>query len=248
MRIPRVHVQNGLFCPALVQPSGDARNHLLKVLRLQEGDRVVCFNGDGYDYHGRLARDGSGHLQIAIESKTEPRTESPLDITLVQSVARGEKMDFILQKAAELGVKKIVPAVSERTEVKLDQERKERRLAHWQGVLVAACEQCGRAAVPELRPLSLLRDCAAALRESTAETQRIALHPSGSGKKFSGAIQAPRLPIVIAVGPEGGFGDQDLFALQEAGFILTDLGPRILRTETAGIAAIAALQALYGDL
>jgi 16S rRNA (uracil1498-N3)-methyltransferase len=169
--------------------------------------------------------------------------ESPLRITLAQGIARGDKMDWILQKATELGVARIVPLVSDRTEVKLDAERARKRLAHWQAVLVSACEQCGRNRVPELAEPAKLHDWAAGLGEESG--LRLALDPQGDARTRD---LASGTRATLAVGPEGGLSDKDLATLGQAGFRGLRLGPRILRTETAGLAAVAALQAIHGDV
>ena len=168
--------------------------------------------------------------------------ESPLAITLVQAIARGEKMDLILQKATELGVVRILPVTSDRTEVKLDEDRADKRILHWQRVLESACEQCGRAQVPQVEsPLTLER--AARLLAEESDT-KLVLHPDG-GRPLSQIACGEA--ATIAIGPEGGFSDRDLAVLDQAGFRRITLGPRVLRTETAGLAAIAALQTRFGD-
>lgn len=216
--------------------------HLTRVLRLADGAAVTCFNGDGYDYAATLRTRGKATV-IELGERGPAPPESPLAITLVQSVARGEKMDFILQKATELGVARIVPVVSERTEVRLDEDRADKRRVHWQRVVESACEQCGRARIPPVdAATSLARYAEAAQRESGA---KLVLHPEGGPRL--GELEAVDA-ITVAVGPEGGWSDRDLSMFATAGFERLALGPRILRTETAGIAAIAMLQSRFGDL
>jgi 16S rRNA (uracil1498-N3)-methyltransferase len=243
MRLTRVHVDAALQPGAeLALPEGPAA-HLVRVLRLQAGDACVLFNGDGHDYVARVLVANKRELRVAVESAQAIDNESPLPITLLQGVARGEKMDLILQKATELGVSRFVPVWSQRSEVKLDEARAAKRLAHWQGVVVAACEQCGRAQVPAVEaPLAL----AAALAALPAGGTRLTLDPGGAGNAAS--LAAPADGFVLAIGPEGGWSPLDREQLGAAGFIGMRLGPRILRTETAGLAAIAALQARLGDL
>src|SRR5688572_22494627 len=156
MRLTRVHVEAPLQPGTeFALPEGPAA-HLARVLRLEAGDACVLFNGDGHDYGARVVAVGKRELRVAVESASTVDNESPLPITLVQGVARGEKMDLILQKATELGVSRFVPVWSQRSEVKLDEARTAKRLAHWRGVVVAACEQCGRARVPAVEaPLAL---------------------------------------------------------------------------------------------
>ena len=243
MRLTRVHVDAPLQAGAeLALPEGPAA-HLVRVLRLQAGDACVLFNGDGHDYPARVLVASKRELRVSIDAAVAVDHESPLPITLVQGVARGEKMDLILQKATELGVTHFVPVWSQRSEVKLDEERATKRLAHWRGVVVAGCEQCGRARVPGVdAPVAL----AAALQALPAGGTRLTLDPTGASNAAS--LAQPAGGFVLAVGPEGGWSPLDRELLAAAGFTGMRLGPRILRTETAGLAAIAALQAQLGDL
>lgn len=242
MRLTRSHVDLPLQAGTTITLPEDVAAHLIRVLRLQVGDACVLFNGDGFDCDARLVAVSKREAQAQILAARRIDSESPLAITLLQGIARGEKMDLILQKATELGVARILPVESERSEVKLDAARAAKRLAHWQEVVVSACEQSGRARVPAvLAPQPLAR--AAALREGHGflldplATQALsALHGS--------ALRA----CTLAIGPEGGWSPRDREQLIAAGFEGLRLGPRILRTETAGIAAIAALQAMAGDL
>jgi 16S rRNA (uracil1498-N3)-methyltransferase len=245
MRRIRVFVPDPLAAGDMVPLDGFAADHLMKVLRLSRGAAVTLFNGDGNDYEGTLEVLGKGLAAVQLARAMPVRNESPLALTLAQSVARGEKMDLILQKATELGVARIVPLVSERTEVRLDEDRAGRRLAHWQRVVQSACEQSGRAVVPDVDAPIALPAWVAEVRE--AQARKLALHPDGA-RALRELAPSPREGIVLAVGPEGGFGERDLDALAQGGFQRLALGPRILRTETAGLAAIAALQAVFGDL
>ena len=222
----------------------DAANHLVRVMRLREGDACVLFNGDGSDYAATLLAVGKREVQVRIDAARALDNESPLAITLLQGIARGEKMDLILQKATELGVAAIVPVNAERTEVKLDAARAEKRVAHWNNVVTSACGQSGRARIPALSPPQALAAAAAAL---PAQSLRLTLDPLG-GHRLSALPPAPAGGVVIAIGPEGGWSPRDRQQLGDAGFQGLQLGPRILRTETAGLAAIAALQARLGDL
>ena len=248
MRLTRCHVELPLQPGTTVVLPEHAGNHLARVLRLREGDPCVLFNGDGHDYAARIVEAGKRSTVIEVLDATPVDNESPLRVTLVQGIARGEKMDLVLQKATELGVDRIVPVNSERSEVKLDGERLERRVAHWRAVLASACEQCGRARLPRLDAPVALASVGGLLDPGGL---RLTLDPQGA-HALPGL--APRLPadgsgtVVVAVGPEGGWAPRDRDRLQAAGFEGLRLGPRVLRTETAGLAAIAALQALYGDL
>jgi 16S rRNA (uracil1498-N3)-methyltransferase len=217
-------------------------NHLVRVLRLQIGDSCVLFNGDGHDYEARFASLQKRGAEVEVVARQAVDRESPLRITLAQGIARGEKMDWILQKATELGVAVVAPVLTDRTEVKLDHERSDKKMAHWRGVCAAACEQCGRAQLPQvLEPQSLANFAAA-----DGNPRRFVLDPEA-------ALSLTRLDLpaaaqfTLAIGPEGGFSERDLATCKAAGYEGLRLGPRILRTETAGPAAIAAINALYGD-
>ena len=242
MRLTRSFVELPLRTGAeVLLPEGVAA-HLLRVLRLRLGDECVLFNGDGHDYRARITALGKREATAAVMDAAPVENESPLRITLLQGIARGEKMDWILQKATELGIARIVPVTSERSEVKLDAQRADKRLAHWRGIVVAACEQSGRARLPEvaapqaLAAAAVLRDGPGFLLDPFAEASLTSLPGD------------PPLACTIAIGPEGGWSPRDRSQLVEAGFAGLRLGPRVLRTETAGIAAIAVLQARFGDL
>lgn len=244
MRVTRIHVDAVLTVGITVVLPEAAANHLLRVLRLQAGDACVLFNGDGCDYGARITALDRRQVRVEVDSMQPLDNESPLRIVLLQALARGEKMDWILQKATELGVNAIMPVMSERSEVKLDAERSGKRALHWHSVIVSACEQSGRAAVPSLAMASSLEQALKVLPEGS---QRLLLAPSAV--RGLGDIAVSRdCPQVLAIGPEGGWSTRDMMALTGAGFAEVRLGPRILRTETAGIAAIAALQSHFGDL
>lgn len=242
MRLTRTHVELPLATGATLALPEPAFAHLVRVLRLGEGDACVLFNGDGHDYHARLQTVSKRGAEVMIEQRTAVARESRLRVHLAQAIARGEKMDWILQKCTELGVAGITPVFTERTEVRLDGERGDKRMAHWRGVLASACEQSGRACLPHLEePQSL-----AAYAANTACEHRLLLDPEAARTLDQLALQ-PDSAVTVVIGPEGGLSERDLATLESAGFIGVRIGPRILRTETAGMAVIAALQALYGD-
>nr|WP_298129995.1 16S rRNA (uracil(1498)-N(3))-methyltransferase [uncultured Pseudoxanthomonas sp.] len=243
MRLTRCHVDAPLAVGASLALPETAANHLARVLRLREGDACVVFNGDGHDYDARLSTIGKREVRAEIIAARSVDNESPLHVTLLQGVARGEKMDLILQKATELGVAAIVPVMAERTEVKLDAERAEKRTAHWRSVIASACEQSGRARLPTLSAPAALTDAARAVG---ADTTKLTLDPTGEVSLAT--VQIAGGAVVVAIGPEGGWSPRDRDTLSAAGFTGLRLGPRILRTETAGLAAIAALQSRFGDL
>ena len=243
MRTIRTHVAQPLAIGRTLRLPEDASAHLLRVLRLGPGSVVRLFNGDGHDYEATLLTADRRGAEAEVTARHAVAVESPLRITLAQGIARGEKMDLVLQKATELGVAAFAPVVTERTEVKLDAERTGKRLAHWQGVVVAACEQSGRAVVPRVaEPLSL-----AAYAAAETAALRLVLDPRG-GVGARGLSLPAGTTVALVAGPEGGLSERDLAILHAAGFTGLKLGPRILRTETAGLAAIAALRAHHGDL
>lgn len=244
MRIPRIFIDEPLRAGIVVLLPEQGGEHVARVLRLERGHPLILFNGDGHEYDATLASLAKRAVTAEVERVREVDRESKLHITLAQGVARGEKMDWILQKATELGVARVVPLVTERTEVKLDEERAERRVAHWRSVVAGACEQSGRTRVPEIEMPVRLDRWLGDLGDDAA--LRLALLPEGDAglREFAQMDDG----VVLCVGPEGGFSENDVGLLKHARFHGLRLGPRILRTETAGIAAMAALQALAGDL
>jgi 16S rRNA (uracil1498-N3)-methyltransferase len=244
MRIPRVHVAQPLGPGHQVMLPEQAGEHLARVLRLERGHPLILFNGDGREYDATLASLAKRAVCAEVTAIRPVDRESPLQLTLAQGIARGEKMDWILQKATELGVVRIVPVVTERTEVKLDEERAERRVLHWNQVIAGACEQSGRTRLPQLEAPQRLDRWLSALGDDPS--LRLALVPGGT----LGPRELPPMMhgALLCVGPEGGLSENDTALLLQSNFRALRLGPRILRTETAGVAALAALQALWGDM
>ena len=244
MRIPRIFTDQPLHPDREVRLPEQAGEHVARVLRLERGHPLILFNGDGREYDASLATLAKRAVTATVTGVRDADRETPLQLTLAQGIARGEKMDWILQKATELGVTRIVPIVTERTEIKLDEERAERRLAHWSSVIAGACEQSGRNRLPEIELPQRLDRWLGALGDTPA--LRLALLPNGD----STLRQLPQMDngAILVVGPEGGLSDTDTSMLTQSGFVGLRLGPRILRTETAGLAVLAALQALFGDL
>lgn len=243
MRLTRVYIDTALAPGVRIVLPENAGAHLVRVLRLREGEACVLFNGDGHDYDARLLAANKRGVEAEIVGARAVDNESPLRIVLLQGIARGEKMDLILQKATELGVHVIAPVFADRTEVRLDGDRLEKRMVHWRSVVIAACEQSGRARIPDVLAACALTDGASAL---ASDALKLTLDPQGDDRFET--LAPMQSEIVIGIGPEGGWSQKDRDILRMHGFRGLRLGPRVLRTETAGLAAIAALQARFGDL
>jgi 16S rRNA (uracil1498-N3)-methyltransferase len=244
MRLIRVFTDSPLAPGARVAIQGTAAEHVTRVLRLQAGDPVTLFNGDGMDYPSRISGLRRGSVEIDVVGTTTARAESPLALTLVQGVARSERMDLVVQKATELGVAAIVPVVTARSVVRLDADKRASRLAHWRGIVIAACEQCGRARLPSLaEPMGL----AAWLAQTPAAGMRqLLLAPDAGTSLVQAATGAAS--VTLLVGPEGGLEEPERDAALAVGYLSCRLGPRVLRSETAAVAALSVLQAVAGDL
>jgi len=241
VRQSRIHTRQPLSPAEIVELETQAGHYLTRVLRLSRGDNVILFNGDGKDYPAEITETRSQRVLVKILDARALENESPLQITLVQAVCRGERMDYALQKATELGVFCIQPLITRRVEVRLDAARQTKRMTHWQNVVISACEQSGRARVPEVRtPLSLPEWVAGA-----DQSPRLILDPL-SENRLSGVF-ADGISVSILIGPEGGFADDEMELARQHGITAVSLGPRVLRTETAGPAAIAVLQSKLGD-
>ncbi len=219
-----------------------AGHHAVRVLRLAVGAPVQVFDGSGRQHSGRVTAIERERCWVSLAAAELPQVESPLPIRLGQGLAAADKFDLVLQKAVELGVSAVAPLALRRSVVKLDAQRAERRLQHWQGVITAACEQCGRVRMPELAPVQGLGEWLAGL---PAEPLRLQLTPEGPGQVAG--LPVPAAGVILVVGPEGGFDPAEAAQLAASGFLGVRLGPRVLRTETAALAALAALQAWHGD-
>lgn len=241
MRLSRIYTSQELNIGDSVELQGQAAHYLTRVLRLSVGDSVMMFNGNGEDYSGEVQDIRRQRVLVSLSDSRVAATESGLKITLVQAISRGERMDYSVQKAVELGVYSIQPLFTDRVEVRLNDERRIKRLAHWREVVISACEQSGRAVVPQiLEPLSL-----GDWLTGQSDVQLLVLDPDAGIKLSACTIDGG--PISVLVGPEGGFSPEELDQLTEKGVSAVSLGPRVLRTESAGLAAIAVLQAIAGD-
>lgn len=241
MRIPRIYLDSPLHCEQETELSEDAARHIIKVLRFKVGYRLKLFNGDGHDYNARLIQVDRRRATVLIEDRTATETESPLDIELVQAIGKGERMDYAVQKSVELGVRQIVPLISEHTVVRLDDDRGEKRRQHWQAVAISACEQCGRGAIPQVQAVTDLQEWL-----QTRSRSAILLDPTATDSLKT--LEKPQDGLSILVGPEGGFSFDEIAQAKAAGVQAIRLGPRVLRSETAGPAVLAILQTLWGDL
>jgi 16S rRNA (uracil1498-N3)-methyltransferase len=244
MRLIRIHVDAPLAPGARVELRGKASEHVARVLRLKPGDTVTLFNGKGMDYRSEIKDLWKGSVGILVHAATPARAESPLALVLVQGIARSERMDLIVQKATELGVTAIQPVAMTRSVVQLDHDARAKKLAHWRGVAIAASEQCGRATLPAIaEPVAF----AAWLRQPPgAGARRIQLVPDAGESLAAAAAGAERVELLV--GPEGGLDEPEREAALAAGYRACRLGPRVLRSETAAVAALAVLQAAAGDL
>lgn len=242
MRIPRIHQAGPLASGAIVELSDSAANHVARVLRLSAGAQLTLFDGRGGEYTARINAVDKRSVAVVVGEFLGREAESPLAITLAQGIAKGERMDYAIQKATELGVVHVVPVITERCNVRLSDERWEKKLQHWQAVATSACEQCGRNRIPAIhQPLTL----GAWLAQDRTEL-RLTLDPLAAG----GIATITEKPgeVSLLVGPEGGLSEAELSAARRTGYRGLRLGPRVLRTETAGIAMLAVLQSRWGDL
>lgn len=217
-------------------------HHLLRVLRLKAGESLLLFNGNGKEYRAILEEAGKKQATVLVQDSRQPDRESKLHITLGQGVSRGERMDFVLQKSVELGVGSITPLWTKRSQVQLSGKRLEKRLNHWRGVIRSACEQSGRVYLAKLNGATKLPDWFSVNRKQSLQ---LVLDPAAS---LQLSDLTPAREIRILIGPEGGLQSDEISMAEASGFQRIRLGPRILRTETAALATVAAIQALWGDL
>ncbi|MFO1320309.1 MAG: 16S rRNA (uracil(1498)-N(3))-methyltransferase [Burkholderiales bacterium] len=242
----RFHVPHRLGPGAETDLPDVAAHHAMRVLRLAESDPVIVFDGTGGEYEAVIVRMTRSHVRVKTLRFRDGGPESPVQVTLLQGVSGSDRMDFTLRKAVELGVHRVVPLFTERSVVKLDVDKVDKRRAHWQGIVISACEQCGRNHVPEVAEPVGFRPWLAevAIQPPIGETRL--LMAIGSEMRFAD-LPRPTGQILLLAGPEGGFSPVESELARSRGFTPIRLGPRVLRTETAAIAALSAIQTLWGD-
>ena len=239
----RLFVSAALGNGAGLELAGEQARYLGRVLRARVGDRISVFNGDDGEWSAEILAITKGTVRLALIGPVPNEAESPLKVHLVQGISRGERMDFVVQKATELGVKRITPVLTDYGVVRLDGRRAEKRRVHWQRIAESACEQCGRVRPPLVdAPIALNRW----FGEFSGDSTQYVLQP-GAGKPLDDN-QAPTTKVCLLIGPEGGFSDREYGDAAAAGFDAVSLGPRVLRTETAAVTALTIVQSLWGDL
>ena len=245
MRSPRIYQAILLREGEIINLGSQAAAHVARALRMKSDDQIIVFNGEGDEYLGVIEAVDKRSVTVRLGAQQQPATESPLHITLVQGVSRGERMDYTLQKSVELGVSEIYPVTTQHIAVHMDAVRAQKKQSHWQGVVNSACEQSGRGVVPPVHDLQSLQACVERLVPNEAQLRIVLDHRSAS--TFSSIDMGNAGRIVFVAGPEGGLSDEERQWLIAKGFTAIAMGPRILRTETAAIAAIAIMQARWGD-
>lgn len=238
MRLSRFFIDAPLSLGEHELPEAQA-HYIGRVLRMSEGAALQVFDGSGTEFRGALVEVGKKRVRVQLNESFAGQAESPLRIHLGQGLSRGERMDWAIQKATELGVSEITPIFSERCEVRLKDERADKRLLHWRQVAISACEQCGRSQVPVIHPPVLLADW---IKQARADL-KLVLHPVAQPLES----HAKPASLAFLIGPEGGLTDAEVELSHSAGFLPARLGPRVLRTETAPVVALAVAQQLWGD-
>jgi 16S rRNA (uracil1498-N3)-methyltransferase len=242
LRIPRIYTDTPLQAGAEAQLDDNAAQHVGRVLRMQPGQALSLFNGDGHDYQALIASASKKNVTVQVEHFTANSRESALEIVLGQTLSKGDRMDYAVQKATEMGVTRIVPLSTERCDVRLKGDREDKRLNHWRSVAISAAEQCGRARVPDILPVMNITEW---LEYSQRCDVRLVLHHRTEQSLDS--LAKPN-SVALMIGPEGGLSADEIAQAEKSGFLPVALGPRVLRTETAPVAAMALCQWLWGDV
>lgn len=242
MRIPRIYTDSPLAEGCTAALDENAAQHVGRVLRMQPGQDLRLFNGDGQDYPATITTAGKKNVEVIVGTPEPNHTESNLEIVLGQTLSKGDRMDYAVQKAVEMGATRIVPLSTERCDVRLKGDREDKRLRHWQSVAISAAEQCGRARVPDILPVMTVDQW---LEHSRDCDLRLVLH-----HRTKQSLQSMNTPsrVALMIGPEGGLSADEIALAEKEGFLPVALGPRVLRTETAPVASIALCQWLWGDI
>ena len=243
MRLTRIHVPSTLKPDAELRLPASGAYHIARVLRLRAGAALIVFDGAGHEHHAEISQLEGDKVIVRIGQRVSGTPESNLHITLVQGISRSERMDWTLQKATELGVSTIAPILTARSVVRLDDKQAGKKLEHWQGIVVGACEQSGRSVLPQVHAPARLRDY---LRDTRKDGMRLVLSPTAPASLAG--LNSLSSTVELLIGPEGGLDDDEIMLAEQAGFTPVRLGPRVLRTETASVVALSVLQALWGDL
>jgi len=241
--MPRIFQNVTLVPGASLALDANASHHLSRVLRVKQGDKLVIFNGLGGEYAATITQIDKKAVHVLISEFNPREAESPLDLCLAQGISRGEKMDYTIQKAVELGIKKIIPLFTERCTVKLDQERLNKRLEHWQAIARNSAEQSGRNRMPDILTPTTLENALPLIQADW----RFVLSPHVNQKLHTIQIDKQQ-SVLLLIGPEGGLSEPEIELTKAHHFLPLNLGPRIMRTETAAVAAITALQCYFGDM
>ena len=241
MRIPRLYLPQPINEGDSITLNENTANHSVRVLRLRENAPVILFNGEGGEFEA-IIETIKKQVIVKVDKFIDINRESPLHIHLIQGISRGERMDYTIQKAVELGVSEITPVMTDRCVVKLNAERAQKRLEHWRGVMISACEQCGRTQVPQLNAIQKLDSW----MDQPRQIPGLVLYHKA--EKYLSNITKPEGDITLLIGPEGGLDEAEINHAVNKGFTEIQLGPRVLRTETAALTVLSAIQTLWGDL
>lgn len=241
MRIPRFFQPVELTAGAEIELDDNAVQHISRALRMRPGEQVILFDDSGAEYTAILSQVEKRQVKARLEAARTPAVESPLRVHIGQAVSRGERMDYAVQKVTEMGAASLTPLFTERCEVRLNQERQDKRTRHWQQIATSACEQSGRTRLPLIEPVTRLQDW---LQQCDADLKLVLHHHTAQPL---GELPRPQR-VALLIGPEGGLSEEEVALASRHGFQPVALGPRVMRTETAPVAALAILQYLWGDL
>ena len=242
MRIPRVYIDQKIISGEIISIPADKAHHVMHVLRLRVDDQLTLFNNSGFQFDSHVVEKGKKTIQIRVGEQRQNNKESSLDVTICLAVTRGQRMDFSIQKAVELGVRKIIPVISEFSNVKLVNNREDNKLIHWKKIIIGATEQCGRSILTELESPITFDESVGLF----ADTTKILLHPDAEQKMSE--INIKNEKIIMMSGPEGGFSDDEFKKALDNNYTAVNVGPRVLRAETAVVCGLSIAQQLWGDL